>query len=263
MTWIEAIILGILQGITEFLPVSSSGHLVIGKALLGIDIKEDVTFEIVVHAATVCSTIIIFRKDIAELVKGLFKLQYNDEKSYVAKLFFSAIPVILVGFLWIDSVEGFFSGNLLLVGGMLLTTSFLLTFTYLFKPKNKSITFIDALIIGIAQAIAVLPGLSRSGTTIATALILKNKREEAARFSFLMVILPILGKVFLDVISGEHVSSQVDLATLVIGFVAAFVTGLFACKIMISIVKKSKLIYFAIYCVLVAILTIVFSLLNL
>jgi undecaprenyl-diphosphatase len=262
MTWIEALILGLLQGLTEFLPVSSSGHLVIGKALLGIEMKEDLTFEIAVHAATVCSTLLVFRKDIWGLIQGLLKFQLNKETLYVGKLIFSAIPVILIGFFLADTVEGFFSGNLFLVGSMLLLTALLLAFTFYVKQKDKSISFIDALIIGVAQAIAVLPGLSRSGSTIATALLLKNKKDEAARFSFLMVIIPILGKVGLDMINGDLVSEKVNAMPLVVGFIAAFLTGLAACKLMISIVKRSKLIYFAIYCAIMAIATIIFSLLN-
>jgi len=260
MNWLEALVLGILQGLTEFLPVSSSGHLEIGKALLGVEIEENLTFDIVVHAATVCSTLVVFRKDIGQLLAGLFKFKLNTETLYVGKLLFSAIPVIIVGLLFEDTVEGFFSGSLLLVGVMLLVTAVLLAFTYYARQREKQISFLDAFIIGIAQAIAVLPGMSRSGATIATALLLKNRKEEAARFSFLMVLLPILGKVGVDLLKGELLSEQVSILPLLTGFISAFVVGLLACSLMISIVKRSKLIYFALYCAIVAVLTIIFSL---
>lgn len=260
MSWFEALILGILQGLTEFLPVSSSGHLEIGKALLGVEIEENLTFDIVVHAATVCSTLVVFRKDIGQLLSGLFKFKLNTETLYIGKLLFSAIPVIIVGLLFEDTVEGFFSGSLILVGAMLLVTAILLAFTYYARQREKQISFLDAFIIGIAQAIAVLPGMSRSGATIATALLLKNKKEEAARFSFLMVLLPILGKVGVDLLKGEMLSEQISVIPLLTGFLSAFIVGLLACSLMISIVKRSKLIYFALYCAIVAILTIIFSL---
>ncbi len=260
MTWIDSLILGILQGLTEFLPVSSSGHLEIGKALLGVEMEENLTFSVVVHAATVCSTLVVFRKDLAQLVSGIFRFQFNPETLYVAKILLSAIPVILVGALFMDQVESFFTGNLVLVSVMLLVTAILLTFTYYVKSKDKELSFRDALVIGLAQAVAVLPGISRSGATIATALLLKNKREEAARFSFLMVLLPILGKAGMDLMSGEISAGGVSAPVLFIGFISAFVVGLAACKLMITIVKRSKLVYFAMYCALVGILTLVFSL---
>ena len=259
MNWIEALILGIIQGLTEFLPVSSSGHLEIGKVLLGVELQDNLTFDIVVHAATVCSTIVVFHKQIAGLFNGVVKLQWNSETQYIAKLLFSAVPVIFVGLFLEETVEGFFTGNLLLVGSMLLITATLLAFTYFTKPRDKNISFLDAFVIGIAQALAVMPGISRSGATIATALILKNKREEAARFSFLMVLLPILGKAGLDIVSGEMTKDAIQIFPLIIGFIGAFIVGLFACKLMIAIVNRSKLIYFAIYCVIVAILTLALS----
>ena len=238
MNWIEALILGVIQGLTEFLPVSSSGHLEIGKALLGIELQNNLTFDIIVHAATVCSTVIVFRKQLASLLSGVVKFQWNTETQYIAKLLFSAIPVVIIGLSFEDTIESFFSGDLVLVGSMLLVTATLLSFTYYAKQRDKNISFIDAFVIGVAQALAVMPGISRSGATIATALILKNKREEAARFSFLMVL-----QVF----------------PLVIGFISAFLVGLLACKLMIAIVNRSKLIYFAIYCAVVAIITIALS----
>lgn len=259
MNWFEAMILGIIQGLTEFLPVSSSGHLEIGKALLGVELENNLTFSVIVHAATVCSTLVVFRKEIGALFVGLTAFRWNEETQYVTKILVSAIPVIFVGVFLEDTVEGFFSGNLILVGAMLMITAILLGFTYYTKPKEKDISFFDSFIIGIAQAVAVLPGISRSGATIATALILKNKRVEAARFSFLMVLLPILGKVALDIFSGEMSTSSIAVLPLVIGFISAFLVGFLACKLMIRIVNNSKLIYFALYCAVVAILTIIFS----
>ena len=259
MDWIEALILGIIQGLTEFLPVSSSGHLEIGKVLMGVELADNLTFDIVVHAATVCSTIIVFRKQIGDLTKGLFKFEWNPETQYVTKLLFSAVPVIFIGLFLEDTVEGFFTGNLILVGAMLFVTAILLSFTYYSKPSDKNISFFDAFIIGIAQALAVMPGISRSGATIATALLLKNKREEAAQFSFLMVLLPILGKAGLDIARGDLVNNPVQAIPLIVGFIAAFIVGLLACKLMITLVKRSKLIYFAVYCALVAIVAIAFS----
>ncbi len=259
MNWIEALLLGIIQGLTEFLPVSSSGHLEIGKALLGVELEDNIAFSIVVHAATVCSTLVVFRKDILKLFTGAAAFRWNDETQYIAKLLFSAFPVILVGLFFEDFVEGFFEGNLFFVGLMLLVTALLLAFTYYARPMDKSISFRDALIIGIAQAFAVLPGISRSGATIATALLLKNKRVEAARFSFLMVLLPILGKAGLDLMSGEIASGSVGGFPLLVGFISSFVVGFLACKLMIRIVNTSKLIYFALYCAIVAIVTIIFT----
>lgn len=259
MNWIEALILGIVQGLTEFLPVSSSGHLEIGKVLLGIELQDNLTFDIVVHAATVCSTVIVFRKQLGQLLNGVAKFRWNSETQYIAKLLFSTIPVIFVGLFLEDYVEGFFTGNLVLVGTMLLVTATLLSFTYYAKPRDKNISFFDAFIIGIAQALAVMPGISRSGATIATALLLKNKREEAARFSFLMVLLPILGKAGLDIVRGEMVKGSVHIIPLIISFISAFIVGLLACKLMITIVNKSKLIYFVLYCAIVAIITIAVS----
>jgi undecaprenyl-diphosphatase len=260
MNWIQALILGIIQGLTEFLPVSSSGHLEIGKVLLGIQLEENLTFTVVVHAATVCSTLVVFRRDIGKLFAGLVQFSWNPETRYVSKLLFSAIPVILAGLFLEETIEGFFSGNLIFVGAMLLITAVLLAFTYYARAKEKEISFLDAFIIGIAQAIAVLPGISRSGATIATALLLRNKRMEAARFSFLMVLLPILGKAGMDATRGDMASGPIAVMPLLMGFISAFVIGFLACKLMIRIVSNSKLIYFAIYCAVVAILTIVFSL---
>jgi len=260
MSWIEALVLGILQGLTEFLPVSSSGHLEIGKALLGVKLADNLTFDLIVHAGTVCSTIVVFRKEIIKLFEGLFQFSWNYETQYISKLVLSAIPVAFVGLYFKSFVEKLFEGNLLLVGCMLLVTAILLSFTYYARPREKNISFLDAFIIGIAQAIAILPGMSRSGATIATALLLKNKRESAAKFSFLMVLLPILGKAMLDIINGKIISEEMAVSSLLTGFFTSFLVGLLACSLMLRIVKKSKLIYFAIYCAVVAGLTIIFSL---
>jgi undecaprenyl-diphosphatase len=259
MNWIEALVLGILQGLTEFLPVSSSGHIELGKALLGVEIKDNLTFTIVVHAATVLSTLVVFRKDISGIVGKAFEFKWNIETQYIAKILLSAVPVVIAGVFFEDYIEKFFEGNLILVGSMLLITSLLLAFTFYAKTNNRDISFKDALIIGVAQMLAVMPGISRSGATISTALLLKNKKEEAARFSFLMVLIPILGKVFLDLISGEISEEKAEFLPLIVGFISAFILGLAACKIMITIVKRSKLIYFAIYCLVIGILTLILA----
>lgn len=259
MSWIEALVLGILQGLTEFLPVSSSGHIELGKALLGVEIKDNLTFTIVVHAATVLSTLVVFRKDIFKLFGKAFEFKLNTETHYIFKILFSALPVVIAGVFFEDYIEQFFEGRLILVGSMLLLTATLLAFTFYAKSNNRDISYKDAFIIGIAQMLAVMPGISRSGATISTALLLKNKKDEAARFSFLMVLIPILGKVFLDIVSGDLANEQTELLPLIVGFLSAFTFGLAACKIMISIVKKSKLIYFAAYCLIVGVLTIIFA----
>lgn len=259
MNWIEALILGIIQGLTEFLPVSSSGHLEIGKVILGIEMKENITFTIVVHGATVCSTIVVFYKEIGKLLKEVTLFRWNSSTIYISKLLLSCLPVVLVAILFEKKVESLFTGNLKLVGMMLIFTAILLAFTYYARPKNKEISFMHSLIIGIAQAIAVIPGISRSGSTISTGLLLGNNREEVARFSFLMVLIPILGKNLLDLFSNRMANESSQVIPLIVGFLAAFFTGWIACKLMINIVKKSKLIYFAAYCFLVGIVGLIFS----
>lgn len=257
MNWFEALILGLLQGLTEFLPVSSSGHLELGKVLLGIDAEHSLMFTVVVHGATVLSTIVVFYKDIVKLITGLFAFKWNEETQYIFKIFFSMIPVAIVGVFFKDEVESFFTGNTAFVGAMLLVTASLLAFTYFKKSNTRKINFLDALIIGVAQAFAVLPGISRSGSTIATGLLLGNKRENVARFSFLMVLIPIIGANLKDLVSGEMTSNQsIGTVPLLVGFLAAFISGLLACKWMIGIVKKGKLIYFAIYCLIIGLLAI-------
>lgn len=265
---LEALILGLLQGLTEYLPVSSSGHLAIGSYLFGVDGEENLTFTIVVHVATVLSTIVIFWKEIWQLIQGALKFKWNDEMKYVVNIIISMIPIGIVGVFFKDTIEEVFGSGLLIVGLMLLLTSLLLSFTYRAKPRIKeNITPLHAFIIGIAQACAVMPGLSRSGTTIATGLLLGNKKESMAQFSFLMVIPPILGEALLDFKKLFEAGAEATAATgsisttaLVIGFLAAFVAGCAACKWMVNIVKKGKLIYFAIYCAIIGIITLFCSL---
>lgn len=260
MSLLEAIILGIVQGLTEFLPVSSSGHLSIGKELLGVD-SSNLVFEITVHAATVLSTIVAFRKEVAGLIAGLFKFKMNEETIYIFKIALSMVPIFIVGIFFKDFVESLFGEGLLIVGIALLVTSTLLLLSATIKPKERGITFKSAFIIGIAQSIAVVPGLSRSGATISTGLLLGVKRENIAKFSFLMVLVPILGEAFLELVSGEFSEAKAGIAMLPLlaGFTAAFLSGLFACKAMIELVKRTKLKGFAIYCAVVGIVAIVFA----
>ncbi len=263
MEIIEAIILGIIQGLTEFLPVSSSGHLVIGSELLGLQGEGNLTFAIAVHAATVLSTIVILHKDIWTLIKGLLKFEWNEETQYLAKIGLSLIPVMIVGFFLKDYVESLFSSGLLIVGIALLVTAGLLAFSYYAKPQLKpNISYKDSFIIGLAQGVAaIFPGLSRSGSTIATGIILGNDKEKVAKFSFLMVLIPILGEAFLDLIKGDFSAegSSIPTASLIAGFIAAFIFGCIACKWMINLVKKGKLIYFGYYCAVVGIIAIIYS----
>lgn len=274
MEWFEALILGIIQGLTEYLPVSSSGHLTIGQFLFGIDGEGAMDFEIMVHVATVLSTCVILWKEIVWLFKDLFKWQWNDGTKYVVNILISMIPVGVVGLCFNDQIQAVFNydhvgahfGNpILLVGICLLVTALLLTFSYFAKPRQKeNISPVHAFIIGVAQAVAALPGLSRSGSTIATGLLLGNKKEKLAQFSFLMVIPPILGQALLDAKDMFFPDAEVvaqaastPTAALVVGFIAAFVSGCFACKWMINLVKKGKLIWFGVYCAIVGALAIV------
>lgn len=265
MSWLEALILGIIQGLTEYLPVSSSGHLAIGANLFGIEGSENLAFTILVHVATVMSTLVILWREIVWLVNGVLKFKMNDEMRYFINILISMIPVGIVGVFFKDYVEQIFGSGLLIVGIMLLVTASLLTFSYYARPRQKEkISKRDAFIIGLAQACAVMPGLSRSGSTIATGLILGNKKEKLAQFSFLMVIPPILGEALLDTlkaVKGVDVFGDIGAMPLVIGFFAAFLSGCLACKWMINIVKKGKLIYFGIYCAIVGAVTIVCSML--
>lgn len=264
MNGLEALVLGILQGLTEYLPVSSSGHLAIGSALFGIEGEESLAFTILVHIATVLSTLVVLWKEIVWIFEGLFKFKMNEETRYALNIVVSMIPVGIVGVFFMDEVEAVFGSGLLIVGSMLLLTALLLTFSYYAKPRQKEkISLKDAFIIGLAQACAVMPGLSRSGSTIATGLLLGNKKEKLAQFSFLMVIPPILGQALLDglkLMNGENVVGDIPTSSLLIGFVAAFLSGCLACKWMINIVKRGKLIYFAIYCAIAGLATLAYSL---
>lgn len=265
MSWLEALILGLVQGLTEYLPVSSSGHLQIGHALLGTAGEENLTFAIVVHAATVLSTLVVLWREVAQLFVGTFTTTaWNDEKKYVCKLLVSMIPVFVVGMFFKDEVEAFFGNGLLLVGICLLVTATLLAFAYFAKPRQKAeISYVDAFVIGLAQAVAVLPGLSRSGSTIAIGLLLGDKKESVAQFSFLMVLIPILGEAFLDLLDlcGSGAALGIGWLPLAVGFVAAFVSGCLACKFMLALVRRGKLIYFAIYCAIVGAATVICALL--
>lgn len=266
MDWLQALWLGIIQGLTEYLPVSSSGHLTIASHLFGIEGEENLAFTVAVHVATVLSTLVILWKEIAWIFRGLFRFQYNDETRYVANIVVSMIPVGIVGVFFKDKVEEVFGSGLVIVGAMLIVTALLLTFSYYAKPRAKeNISIKDAFIIGLAQAVAVLPGLSRSGSTIATGLLLGNNKARLAQFSFLMVIPPILGEALLDTMKMvKHgtaaVMGDISLGVLAVGFIAAFVSGCVACKWMINIVKRGKLVYFAIYCVIVGVITLLLSL---
>ena len=271
MEWFEALILGIIQGLTEYLPISSSGHLVIAQNLFGLTNPDDIlTFTVLLHVATVLSTVVILWREIVWIFKDIFSRQswrsyngLNDGTRYAINIIISMIPVGIVGLLFKDKVEAFFGEGLLVVGICLLVTAALLAFAFFAKPRQReNISPIHAFVIGIAQAIAVLPGLSRSGSTIATGLLLGDKKEKLAQFSFLMVIPPILGEALLDVMKifkGEALSTSIPAVSMVIGFVAAFVFGCIACKWMINIVKKGKLIYFAIYCAIVGAVAIIFA----
>lgn len=265
MNEIQAIVLGLVQGLTEYLPVSSSGHLAIGSYLFGVDGEENLTFTILVHIATVLSTLVILWKEVSWIFKGLFQFRMNDETRYFINILISMIPVGIVGLFFKDAVEKVFGSGLLIVGCMLLLTASLLAFSYFAKPRQKGmLSKKDAFIIGLAQAAAVMPGLSRSGSTIATGLLLGNKKEKLAQFSFLMVIPPILGEALLDILKAvrggaEAAVGNLSLTVMLAGFIAAFVSGCLACKWMIRIVKNGKLIYFAIYCAIAGALTIFFN----
>jgi undecaprenyl-diphosphatase len=262
MSVIEAIILGIIQGLTEFLPVSSSGHLAIANQLFGLeDGKENLLMTVVVHAGTALSTIVVFRKHIGDLFKGLLLLRWNEQTQYLVKIGLSMIPVLIVGLFFKEYVEQIFGSGLLIVGCSLFATAIVLFFAYKAKARSKKeIGFKDACIIGLAQMVAILPGLSRSGATIATGLLLGNPKESVARFSFLMVLIPILGEALLDCHAVfTQTTSTVPVTALLAGFGASLIMGMVACKWMIKIVQKGKLIYFSIYCAIAAVLTVIIS----
>ena len=276
MEWWQALILGIVQGLTEFLPVSSSGHLMIFKELLGVDAEGFLDFTVTVHFATVLSTVIVFWSAIWSLLKGIFKFRYNDETDYVAKLIVSMAPVAVVGLFFKDSVEALFGENLFIVAISLIITALLLflsdnasRFSGRRKPsagtdvpeRRNGISFLQAFVVGLGQACAVAPGLSRSGTTIATGLLCGVKRDVMAQFSFLMVLVPILGEQLLSVIDavGEGAGLVLPVTDLLLGFIGAFVAGLVSCKAMVAIVRKARLTYFALYCLVVALMLLLFA----
>ena len=263
METIQAIVLGIIQGLTEFLPVSSSGHLQIAKALLGVEIEENLLFDVTLHAATVLSTIVVLWSEVKRLLGGIFSKRFNDEQAYILKLVVSMIPIGIVGFVFKDYINEMLSSPhiLTIVGVMLLLTAALLAFAYYARPREKEkISYRDAFIIGLAQAVAAMPGLSRSGSTIATGLLLGNKKEAVANFSFLMVLAPIMGELLLNILKGEVVLGSIGFVPMAAGFISAFVVGCLACKFMIGIVKRGKLIWFAVYCALAGLVSIICNL---
>ncbi len=259
MNWLEALILGIIQGLTEFLPVSSSGHLEISKAIFGDSSlpQESMFMTVMLHGATALSTIVIFRKEIMEIIQGLFQFKWNNQTIFSLKIVLSMLPAAFVGVVFNDQIESLFNGNIMLVGFMLLVTAGLLFLADRAKTTEKGVSYVNAVIIGVAQAIAILPGISRSGATISTSVLLGVDREKATRFSFLMVVPLILGKMAKDILSDEIILSKDMMFPTIIGFIAAFITGLFACTWMIKIVRKSKLTYFAIYCFVVGLIVLI------
>ena len=259
MEILESIILGAVQGLTEFLPVSSSGHLQLAKELLGVEIEENLTFDVTLHAATVLSTIVVLWGEISSLIKGIFSRGMNDEKRYFIKLVISMIPIGIVGFAFKEQINAMLGSSyiMVVVGAMLLLTAVLLSFAYYARPRQKdTISYRDSFIIGLSQAVASMPGLSRSGTTIATGLLLGNEKSAVATFSFLMVLAPILGETLLEVVGGGMTITGISTGALVAGFISSFVVGCLACKYMINIVKRGKLIWFAIYCAVVGVVAI-------
>ncbi|CAM1342512.1 undecaprenyl-diphosphate phosphatase [Tenacibaculum amylolyticum] len=262
MDIIEAIILGIVQGLTEFLPVSSSGHLELVKAILGDNSipKESLTFTVILHFATALSTLVFFRKEVAQIFKGLFQFSWNEESKFSAKIIISMIPAVLVGLFFEEQLESLFNGKIMFVGFMLLVTALLLLLADKAKNTTKDVSFLNSLVIGTSQAIAMLPGISRSGATISTSVLLGIDRTKAARFSFLMVVPLIFGKIAKDLLGGDISFQSSESVSMLAGFTAAFVAGLLACKWMIALVKKSKLTYFSIYCAIVGVLAIAYAL---
>ncbi len=260
MTWFEALVLGLIQGLTEFLPVSSSGHLELGKYLFGIDPETNFYFSVAVHGATVLSTLIVLWKEITDLFKGFFKFRMNEETVYIIKLFISMVPVGIAGFFMTDIAEKFFAGNMVSLGIEFIITALLLFLTYIIRPKEKPVGYVDAFIIGIAQAIAVLPGISRSGATIATGMMLGNKKTDIAKFSFLMVLIPVIGANLMEMRTGDLTTEGTSFFIILIGFITAFISGYLACKWMINLVRKGNLFWFAAYCILAGIFSILLGL---
>ncbi len=262
MNAIEAIVLGIIQGLTEFLPVSSSGHLELAKAVLGDTSvpEESLAFTVVLHFATALSTLVIFRKEVFQIFRGIFQFKWNEETQFSSKIIVSMIPTVFIGLYFEEELASLFSGQVLLVGFMLFITALLLLLADKAKDTTKNVTFLNALIVGVSQAIAILPGISRSGATISTSVLLGIDRTKAAKFSFLMVVPLIVGKVIKDISGGEISFQSSEIIPMTIGFIAAFLSGLIACKWMIALVKKSKLSYFAIYCAVIGLIAIIYSL---
>lgn len=262
MGTIESIVLGIIQGLTEFLPVSSSGHLELAKAILGDTSvpEESLAFTVVLHFATALSTLVIFRAEVFQIFRGLFQFKWNEETQFSLKIILSMIPAVFVGLFFEEQLASFFGGNVLLVGFMLFITALLLLLADKAKNTHKKVSFLNAVIVGVSQAIAMLPGISRSGATISTSVLLGIDRTRAAKFSFLMVVPLIFGKVAKDLAGGGISFESSDIIPMAAGFVAAFVAGLLACKWMIALVKKSKLVYFSIYCAIIGLIAVVYSL---
>ena len=260
MNWFEAIVLGLIQGLTEFLPVSSSGHLELGKYLFGMDHESNFYFSIAVHGATVLSTIVVLWKEILTLFKGLFRIRWNEETIYISKIVVSMIPTAIAGFFLKDIADKFFTGNMISLGFEFIATALLLLMTLIIRPKEKPIGFMDAFIVGIAQAIAILPGVSRSGATIATGMMLGNRKADIAKFSFLMVLVPIIGANLVEMKSGDFTTEGTSFSVILAGFITAFISGYFACKWMIELVKKGNLFWFAAYCILVGIFSLLLGL---
>lgn len=260
MNWFEAMVLGIIQGLTEFLPVSSSGHLELGKYLFGINPETNFYFSVAVHGATVLSTIVVLWAEIASLFKGFFKFSLNDETKYIFKIIISMIPVGLAGFFLKDIVNTWFIGNMISLGIQFMISALFLFMTLLVRPKERPIGYVDSFTIGIAQAFAVLPAVSRSGATIATGMMLGNKKSDIAKFSFLMVLVPVIGANLVEMKSGDISTEGTSVLIILVGFLTAFVSGYFACKWMINLVKKGNLMWFAVYCVLIGVFSILLGL---
>ncbi|MBT8255829.1 MAG: undecaprenyl-diphosphate phosphatase, partial [Bacteroidia bacterium] len=252
----EAVLLGVVQGLTEFLPVSSSGHLELGKAILGDQSvpEESLLFTVVLHFATALSTLVVFRKDVWQIISGLFKFTWNEETKFSLKILLSMVPAALIGYFFESELEGFFGGGIAFVGAMLIVTAILLWLADRAKNTGRKVSYSNAFVIGIAQAIAMLPGISRSGATISTSVLLGNDKSKAARFSFLMVVPLIFGKIAKDIVSGDLSSESGNLVNLGLGFTAAFIAGMFACTWMITLVRRSKLSWFAVYCLIIGII---------
>jgi undecaprenyl-diphosphatase len=256
MTFFEAIVLGLLQGLTEFLPVSSSGHLELGKIFFGVDPGASFFFTVAVHGATVLSTLVVFREEILKLIQGTMKYTMNEETHYVLKIILSMIPVGIAGLFFKQPIEGLYNGNMIFVGSMLLVTASLLALAHFVRKRHRKIGYLDAFIIGFAQVVAVIPGISRSGSTIATGLLIGNSKDEIAKFSFLMVLLPVLGANFMEIVTKRPEPEGIGAGVLITGFITAFISGYLACRWMISLVRKSRLIWFSIYCFIVGLISI-------